>query len=46
MASAPLVVQPLLGLPEIRRGDDLAILILAALRLPPGMGFCLAPVMR
>ena len=32
MASAPLVVQPLPGLPEIRRGDDLATLILAALR--------------
>jgi coenzyme F420-0:L-glutamate ligase / coenzyme F420-1:gamma-L-glutamate ligase len=32
MASAPLVVQPLSGLPEIRRGDDLATLILAALR--------------
>ena len=32
MASAPLVVQPLPGLPEIRRGDDLATLILEALR--------------
>ncbi len=32
MASAPLVVQPLPGLPEIRCGDDLATLILAALR--------------
>lgn len=32
MASAPLVVQPLPGLPEIRRGDDLATLILAAFR--------------
>ena len=32
MASAPVVVQPLPGLPEIRRGDDLATLILAALR--------------
>ena len=32
MASAPLVVQPLPGLPEIRRGDDLATMILAALR--------------
>jgi coenzyme F420-0:L-glutamate ligase/coenzyme F420-1:gamma-L-glutamate ligase len=32
MASAPLVVQPLPGLPEIRRGDDLATLIFAALR--------------
>lgn len=32
MSGAPLVVQPLPGLPEIRRGDDLASLILAALR--------------
>jgi coenzyme F420-0:L-glutamate ligase/coenzyme F420-1:gamma-L-glutamate ligase len=32
MARAPLVVQPLPGLPEVRRGDDLAALILAALR--------------
>jgi coenzyme F420-0:L-glutamate ligase/coenzyme F420-1:gamma-L-glutamate ligase len=32
MSRAPLVLQALPGLPEIRRGDDLAALILAALR--------------